>query len=664
MSASDMDMDGMEIEEEPDRGNDEGLRLLNPSPPAQQMNPDEFRDYFFLAYSSRFVNSIYVLLAIFGAQLLLQLFLQVDSSSFTQSLTEVLALNGYLSKQDAALSSRSLISISEQQLFLIQMILPLLVVVIAALVCSSSALFIARTHNWVVGGIGISMQLAIGFTPHLAQAAELLGWESIPSNCSISEAALAMRCDATVSTTPTCSATAPISNDLFLELILRRAAFHAGQSLLHYALVALFIPDLLHAAVVMVIIAALNCARAQYLWKQAFCINLLAATLPSHVTSIAVALAACHQQRQLVRRQLLLQKQLQVAKDIRIEQLQCEKERLDFDRKAALQRVSPMRQRVTPMRQSEHAADGDGGRSCISVAETTSSCEIAELLADDGRGNKSPFSFGGDRFYVGRPSCDLREISSREISSLSPSSPRSPERASASRLYHLLPQYSFEATDKNVVWLRTSASRELYRLHASHGLLLGADGNPLGGGACGAAEADYLFVISAEGDLLAARRPPLASAPAESSPSLGSGSTKEEPSGSPGTAPVLVTAPPLASGSTKEEPPTLARAAVAAAGEMTVKNGALLSISNWSGHYAPRPSCLRVLLDKLEEMEVSGLGDVQVQACGAPPRARRHEQKRAMEGSFGSPSRAASDAGCSTVASSVYDPAQAMKTDD
>ena len=662
-----MGMGGLEIEEEPDKGNDEGLyqstfRLLNPSPPVQQINSDEFRDYFFLAYSSRFVNSIYVLLAIFGAQLLLQLFLQVDSSSFTQSLTEVLALNGYLSKQDAALSSRSLSSISEQQLYLIQMSLPLLVVVIAAMVCSSSALFNARTHNWVVAGIGISMQLAIGFTPHLAQAAELLGWESIPSNCSISEATLAMRCDATVSTTPTCSATAPISNDLFLVLILRRAAFHAGQSLLHYALVALFIPDLLHAAVVMVIIAALNCARAQYLWKQAFCINLLAATLPSHVTSIAVALAACHQQRQLVRRQLLLQKQLQVAKDIRIEQLQCEKERLDFDRKAALQRASPMRQ-------SEHAAGDDGGRSYISVTETAS-CEIAELLPDDGRGNKSPFSFGGDRFYSGRPSCDLREISSREISSLSPSSPRSPERASASRLYHLLPQYSFEATDKNVVWFRTSASREPYRLHASHGLLLGADGNPLGGGACGAAEADYLFVISAEGDLLAARRPPLASAPAESSPSLGSGSTKEEPSGSPGTAPVLVTAPSLASGSTKEEPPTLALhhsslvagAAVAAAGEMTVKNGALLSISNWSGHYAPRPSCLRVLLDKLEEMGVSGLGDVQVQACGAPP--RRTEQKRAMEGSFGSPSRAASDAGCSTVASSVYDPAQAMKTDD
>jgi hypothetical protein len=93
---------------------------------------------------------------------------------------------------------------------------------------------------------------------------------------------------------------------------------------------------------------------------------------------------------------------------------------------------------------------------------------------------------------------------------------------------------------------------------------------------------------------------------------------------------------------------------------MTVKNGALLSVSNWSGHYAPRPSCLRVLLDKLEEMGVSGLGHVQVHACGAPP--RRTEQKRAMEDSF--KSSAASDAGCSTVASSVYDPAQAMKTDD
>jgi hypothetical protein len=477
------------------------------------------------------------------------------------------------------------------------------------------------------------MQLAIGFTPHLAQAAELLGWESIPSNCSISEAALVMRCDVTMSTTPTCNAAAPMSNDLFIVLILRRAAFHAGQSLLHYALVALFIPDLFHAAVVMVTIAALNCARAQYLWKQAFCINLLAATLPSHVTSIAVALAACHQQRQLVRRQLLLQKQLQVAKDIRIEQLQCEKERLDFDRKAALQRVSPMRQ-------SEHAADDDGGRSYlgdISVTETAS-CEIAELLADNGRGDKSPFSFAGDRFYSGRPSCDLREIST-----LSPSSPRSPNKDAASRLYHLLPQYSFEATDENVVWFRTSASREPYRLHVSDGLLLGADGHPLGGGACGAAEADYLFVISAEGDLLAARRPPLESAPAECSPSLASESTKEEP-------------PTLA----MHHSSLVAGAAVAAAGEMTVKNGALLSVSNWSGHYAPRPSCLRVLLDKLEEMGVSGLGHVQVHACGAPP--RRTEQKRAMEDSF--KSSAASDAGCSTVASSVYDPAQAMKTDD
>jgi len=638
MSASDMDMDGMEIEEEPDKGNDEGfyqstIRLLNPSPPVQHIDPDEFREYFFLAYSSRFVNSIYVLLAIFGAQLLLQLFLHMDSSSFTQSLTEVLASNGYLSKQDAALSSRSLSSFSEQQLFLIQMILPLLVVVIAAMVCSSSSLFNARTHNWIVAGIGIATQLAIGFTPHLAQAAELLGWESIPSNCSISEAALVMRCDVTMSTTPTCNAAAPMSNDLFIVLILRRAAFHAGQSLLHYALVALFIPDLFHAAVVMVTIAALNCARAQYLWKQAFCINLLAATLPSHVTSIAVALAACHQQRQLVRRQLLLQKQLQVAKDIRIEQLQCEKERLDFDRKAALQRVSPMRQ-------SEHAADDDGGRSYLgdlSVTETAS-CEIAELLADNGQGNKSPFSFAGDRFYSGRPSCDLREIST-----LSPSSPRSPNKDAASRLYHLLPQYSFEATDENVVWFRTSASREPYRLHVSDGLLLGADGHPLGGGACGAAEADYLFVISAEGDLLAARRPPLESAPAECSPSLASESTKEEP-------------PTLA----MHHSSLVAGAAVAAAGEMTVKNGALLSVSNWSGHYAPRPSCLRVLLDKLEEMGVSGLGHVQVHACGAPP--RRTEQKRAMEDSF--KSSAASDAGCSTVASSVYDPAQAMKTDD
>jgi len=157
----------MEIEEEPDKGNDEGfyqstIRLLNPSPPVQHIDPDEFREYFFLAYSSRFVNFIYVLLAIFGAQLLLQLFLHMDSSSFTQSLTEVLASNGYLSKQDAALSSRSLSSFSEQQLFLIQMILPLLVVVIAAMVCSSSSLFNARTHNWIVAGIGIATQLAIG----------------------------------------------------------------------------------------------------------------------------------------------------------------------------------------------------------------------------------------------------------------------------------------------------------------------------------------------------------------------------------------------------------------------------------------------------------------------------------------------------------------------
>ena len=91
-----MGMGGLEIEEEPDKGNDEGLyqstfRLLNPSPPVQQINSDEFRDYFFLAYSSRFVNSIYVLLAILGPQLLLQLVLQMQSSSFTQSLTEVLA---------------------------------------------------------------------------------------------------------------------------------------------------------------------------------------------------------------------------------------------------------------------------------------------------------------------------------------------------------------------------------------------------------------------------------------------------------------------------------------------------------------------------------------------------------------------------------------------
>ena len=57
---------------------------------------------------------------------------------------------------------------------------------------------------------------------------------------------------------------------------------------------------------------------------------------------------------------------------------------------------------------------------------------------------------------------------------------------------------------------------------------------------------------------------------------------------------------------------------MAAAGEMTISEGRLLSIGNASGHYAPQPSCLGAVMEELAALGVAGLKHVDLELTWNP----------------------------------------------
>lgn len=179
-------------------------------------------------------------------------------------------------------------------------------------------------------------------------------------------------------------------------------------------------------------------------------------------------------------------------------------------------------------------------------------------------------------------------------------------------LHRLQPQYYTEEYDEAVVWLRTPESRAGYVLSVADGLLCVAGEEPLSSDGAGA----YIFVVDGGGAVLVAKKQDHHSARLNGTLVMHHSS--------------LVAGGP-----------------VGAAGEMVVHRGVLLSINNWSGHYAPPPSTLRVLLDTLAKMGVANLKSIEIEVteCGG----RRAFDKHSDD-----------DESCVSM---EWDPAQALKSE-
>ena len=87
-----------------------------------------------------------------------------------------------------------------------------------------------------------------------------------------------------------------------------------------------------------------------------------------------------------------------------------------------------------------------------------------------------------------------------------------------------------------------------------------------------------------------------------------------------------------------------------------MQRGVVLSINNWSGHYAPPPSTLRVLLDTLAKMGVANISSIEIEVteCGGVSRAFDEHSEHSNEHS---------ESHRESCGSCEWDPAQALKSE-
>lgn len=152
-------------------------------------------------------------------------------------------------------------------------------------------------------------------------------------------------------------------------------------------------------------------------------------------------------------------------------------------------------------------------------------------------------------------------------------------------LYRLLPQYYAEESDKGMVWLATAESRAAYVLQVCEGLLCNANSKVLGSDG----PATFMFVVDSAGLILVAER-------------------QDDPRCKAGGSSTQIHHSSLVAGGP-----------VASAGEIVVDRGKLRAASNWSGHYAPPPSCLSILMDQLAQRGATCLQTVEIETVNMVP---------------------------------------------
>lgn len=428
----------------------------------------------------------------------------------------------------------------------------------------------ARNFPIIVGLYGISVHVSFGLPAHLAY---LLGMGTCPAP---TPPPINMGCYTGLNTQ---------MMGVTVEQLLSRAVFHAGCSMLSYMGIAIFLPEPFGAALVMSVMAASNIGRAQYLWQQNYGINLVASTWVFHLSTICVAVAACSLHARLVSEQFRMRTQLQHAKDEHIEQLHREKERLDYERAFAVKRCR------SPRPAPDLAYDG-----CSKLAddERTSEIERTSVLERtsmaEERGGPTPAHAVVTRAALLQHRSDTTSVQSEttcsELGLFGESVATFRDfTESGVTLYRLLPQYYAEQSDKGMVWLATAESRAAYVLQVCEGLLCNTNSKVLGSDG----PTTFMFVVDSAGLILVAER--------QDDPRCnGSGSSTQIHHSS------LVAGGPVAS-----------------AGEIVVDRGKLRAASNWSGHYAPPPSCLSILMDQLAQRGASCLQTVEIETVNMVP---------------------------------------------
>lgn len=466
--------------------------------------------------------------------------------------------------------------------------------------------FNAKNYTSIVVVFGAGLQLAYSVPAHIEYLRELFG---VKPECS-------------AATTISAAATIVAGGDERLHVILRRAAYHVGIQMVGLMAVALFVPEPKKAALVMLLSGGNNALRAQFLWRRNYGIDLFAATWPFHLTTFGIALAVCNMAAQMQHESFRIRVRLRELNDSRIEQLQREKERLDYERAFALKRsgeggspsglpggMPPLGLLGSKETNSNESANGGGGSPTRSPTRTRPLSECSAIWSGGGLETPlamedveeaaaialakvpSPPKLPGGAPAAGCHVCVPEELPAwRGVQSVSSaasnseidlllsqpaSTPAAPQTGSPEPLYQLQPQYFAEERDGAFVWLSGPEQRAAYLLHVHRARLCDAEGRVL----APSQPTSFIFVIDGHGDLLAARKPE--------------------------TEPACLRHSSLVAG-----------AAVAAAGEMVVHAGALLSISNWSGHYAPPPSTLGLVLNRLARLGMLDLKDVKLEVVG------------------------------------------------
>ena len=121
--------------------------------------------------------------------------------------------------------------------------------------------------------------------------------------------------------------------------MLLRTISHVSIVLVADLGVVLFVPSLLPSLVLLASISATNLMRARYMWEFHHAVDLASSLFVFHAVVLVVFALIAYAQGSALRQQFLVRLQLQQAKDARIEQLDAEKQRLDYERAFALKRA-------------------------------------------------------------------------------------------------------------------------------------------------------------------------------------------------------------------------------------------------------------------------------------------------------------------------------------
>ena len=355
-----------------------------------------------------------------------------------------------------------------------------------------------------------------------------------------------------------------------------RAFWHAGVAVIADTIVVTFSTESLATLAIVAAASAAQLGRAWYTWLVDFGAGSLPLLIGFHLIAFAITALATLFACRVMRQEWLMRMRLQQATDERIEQLGMEKERLDYERAIALTTLA----RRTASPDEAHGASAPAG-------------------VDQGVGGNA-----GVRDLLDNVSLSISQTTCSELACMaadlthmqqarSVSGTAAGERGNA-RLYSMLPQYYHEVKQALSSSPRTATSPTLSWMSAaqakSAGLLARVDAagrllTPGGSGAstvlgAGDSPIKAIFVLDAAGDLLL---------------------TTDFETGRFHHSSFVAGAP------------------VAAAGEMTIQNGKLLSLSNRSGHYTPQRSSLGLVLERLRQLGSVDLKEVEIEQVDCPP---------------------------------------------